>query len=182
MAGGSDWDCRDQLTMHCLVQSIPRLGGGPLRIVRHESTGIETIRLVGRGRLRGESDGQKAQRLLEHGGRSHRDPDRLLKLDCRTPDTPWEISFGSLRDLGIQGPTTVRRIGEITRVRSIQSGPSRVRSHLIGVLSHILDRVEGSHLPLGGVFPRELSDLSGQGESQGGRAGHMSVEVVLGNE
>jgi len=29
--------------------------------------------------------------------------DRLLKLDCRTPDTPWEITFGSLRDLGDPG-------------------------------------------------------------------------------
>jgi hypothetical protein len=87
--------------------------------------------------------------------------DRLLKLDCRTPDTPWEITFGSLRDLGIQGPTTRRRIGGINRVRSIQSGPSRVRSHLIGVVSEILDRVGGSHLPLGGVCPSELSSLSG---------------------
>ena len=57
-----------------------------------------------------------------------------------------------------------------------------MRSHLIGVLSDILDRVEESHLPLGEVFPRELSDLSGQVESQGGRAGHMSAEVVLGHE
>lgn len=57
-----------------------------------------------------------------------------------------------------------------------------MRSHLIGVLSHILDRVEGSHLPLGEMFPSELSDPSGQEESQGIRAGHMSAEVVLGHE
>ena len=57
-----------------------------------------------------------------------------------------------------------------------------MRSHLIGVLSDILDRVEGSYLPLGGVCPSELSNLSGHEESQGGRSGHMSAEVVLGHE
>ena len=57
-----------------------------------------------------------------------------------------------------------------------------MRSHLIGVLSDILDRVEGSYLPLGGVCPSELSNLSGHEESQGSRNGHMSAEVVLGHE
>lgn len=98
------------------------------------------------------------------------------------PDTPWEITFGLFiiyQVLEIQGPTTVRRIGEITRVRSIQGGPSRVRSHLIGVLSDILDRVEGSHLPLGGVWPSELSHLRGHEESHGCWNGYMPAEVVL---
>ena len=179
MARGSNWDRSDQLTMHCLVESVPSLGGGPLRIIRHESAGI----LDGKGRLCGDCKGQEAQRVLEHGGRSHRDPDRLLKLDCRTPDTPWEISFGSLRDLGIQGPTTVRRIGEISRVGSIHSGPFRLRSHLIGFLSDILDRVEEATCLLEGVCPSELSNLQslqGHEESHGSCKGYMSAEVVLG--